>query len=457
MIRHPLRLPAFRLLFLGRTISTLGDAVVPAALAIAITRATGSSAALALVLGCAMVPRLLLLPFGGVVGDRFDPRLVALATDLVRAVAQLLVGVELLGGHPRLAHLAIASAVGGSASAFAMPTASPLVAATVQGELRLRANALLATATGAARLGGPALAGLLVYTAGPGWAFVLDGASFVLSAALLARLARLTRLTTGRAPDGRTPGEPRSLRRDLADGWSEVRSRDWYWTSLIAHGVWNGANAVLLTLGPLIAATRLGGDGAWVALTQAGAVGLLVGSLLAGRLRPRRPVLAGNLALALYGLPLLALAVAAPAPLAVAAQAVALAGLGFLNPVWETVVQQDFPAGSLARVTSYDWLLSLAFAPLGYVLAPLAADAWGSRVPLLAAAVLVTLVCAGTAAVPGVRRHGARPAGPAPQQAAAPAAAATPAPAPDPGTEAATGAEAEAGAEPQRPPAQLNS
>ncbi|MEV7188904.1 MFS transporter [Kitasatospora sp. NPDC093102] len=408
MTRHPLSLSGFRLLFIGRTISTLGDAVVPAALAIAITRATGSSAALALVLGCAMVPKLLLLPFGGVAGDRFDPRLVALTTDLVRAVAQLLVGLELLGGRPSLTHIALASAVGGVASAFAMPTTSPLVAATVRGELRLRANALLGTATGAARLGGPALAGLLVYTAGPGWAFVLDGASFVLSAALL------TRLTVDRAESAQSAGsataEPRSLLRDLAEGWSEVRSRDWYWTSLIAHGVWNGASAVLLTLGPLIATTRLGGDGAWVALTQAGAVGLLVGSLIAGRVRPRRPVLAGNLALALFGLPLLALAVPAPVPLAVAAQAVAMAGLGFLNPLWQTVVQQDVPAGALARVTSYDWLLSLGAAPLGYALAPLAAGAWGSRVPLLAAAALVTLVCAGTAAVPGVRRHGVRPA-----------------------------------------------
>ncbi|MFE5585792.1 MFS transporter [Kitasatospora sp. NPDC056531] len=396
MPQHPLRLPDFRLLFLGRTVSTLGDAVVPAALAIAITRATGSSGALALVLGCAVVPRLLLLPFGGVVGDRFNPRLVALTTDLLRAATQLLVGLELLGGRPSLAHIAVAEAIGGAASAFAMPTTSPLVTGTVPGEHRLRANALLGSATSAARLGGPALAGVLVYTAGPGWAFVLDGVSFLLSAALLTRIAV-----------AHVPAGSRSLRRDLAEGWSEVRSRDWYWTSLIAHGVWNGASAVALTLGPLIAATRLGGDGAWVAITQAGAVGLLLGSLLAGRVRPRRPVLVGNLALALYGLPLLALAVPAPAPVTVAAYGVAMAGLGFLNPVWETVVQQDFPARVLARVTSYDWLLSLAAAPLGYVLAPLAADAWGSRVPLLAAAALVTAVCAGTAAVPGVRRLGA--------------------------------------------------
>ncbi|SDT82412.1 Predicted arabinose efflux permease, MFS family [Streptomyces sp. TLI_053] len=395
---HPLRLPAFRLLFLGRTISTLGDAVVPAALAIAVTRATGSSSALALVLGCAMVPRLLLLPLGGVVGDRVDPRLVALVTDLVRAVAQIAVGVELLGDRPSLAAVAAAEAVGGIASAFAMPTASPLVAVAVDGPQRLRANALLASAVNGARLGGPALAGLLVLTAGPGWAFLLDGASFLVSAALL------TRLKVRRAPAERRS----SLRADLVRGWSEVRSRDWYWTSLIGHAVWNGAAAVLLTLGPLIASRRMGGEGVWIAMTQAAAFGVLAGSLLAGRFRPRRPLLVSSLGLALYALPLVALAATAPAPVTVASYALAMTGLGFLNPVWQTVVQQEFPPQVLARVTSYDWLLSLAAAPLGYTLAPLAADAWGSTGPLLVTAALVALACGGAAVVPGVRRIGCR-------------------------------------------------
>ncbi|GAA2823337.1 MFS transporter [Kitasatospora sp. CM 4170] len=392
---HPLRLPGFRLLYIGRTVSTLGDAVVPTALAIAITQATGSSGALALVLGCAMVPRLLLLPLGGVVGDRFNPRTVALVTDLVRAAAQLAVGVELLGGEPRLAAVAVAEAIGGTASAFAMPTATPLVAAAVDGPLRMRANALLASTANAARLGGPALAGLLVYTTGAGSAFVLDGLSFLASAALLARL-------TVRP----TPAPRRALLADLTKGWTEVRSRDWYWTSLIAHGTWNGASAVLLTLGPLIATRDLGGEGVWVAMTQAGAVGVLAGSLLAGRLRPRRPVLAANLGLALLALPLLALAGPLPAPVTVPVYGLAMAGVGYLSPVWQTVVQQEFPAHVLARVTSYDWLFSLAAAPLGYALAPAAAEAWGAPAPLLVTAALVGVSCAGTALVPGVRRIG---------------------------------------------------
>ncbi|MER7520012.1 MFS transporter [Streptomyces sp. NPDC126499] len=389
---HPLRTRSFRLLFAGRTLSVLGDAVVPAALALAVLKATGSPSALALVLACAMVPKLLLLPLGGVVGDRFDARTVALATDLVRCVTQLVVGVQLLGGTPSLAVIAAVEVVGGAAGAFAAPTSAPLVKGTVPAESLQRANAAMAVAHSASRIGGPALAGTLILTVGPGWAFVLDAVSFAVSAALLCAV-RVERVKVPR----------RSVLADLKEGWHEVRARDWYWTSLIGHSAWNGAAAVLMTLGPAIALDRLGGDLAWAVLLQVGAVGLLLGSLAADRVRPGRPILAANLGLATYALPLLLLAAGAPAPLVIGAYGLAQVGLGFLTPVWETAVQRAVPAHALARVTSYDWLLSLAAMPLGYALAPLAASAWGPGVPLTAAAVAVAGCCLATAFVPGVR------------------------------------------------------
>lgn len=398
---HPLRLRAFRLLFIGRTLSALGDAVTPAALAIAVSQATGSSGALAIVLGCATVPRLLLLPIGGVVSDRIGPRRVALAAYLVSCCAQLTVALELIGGAPSLAGIAAAAAVGGGAAAFDGPSASPLVAATVDGPARLTANSLVATAVNATWLGGPALAGLLIYTAGAGWAFVFDAATFAVGAALLSALR------VDPAPASEDGPQHASLRSDLAQGWVEVRSRDWYWSSLVAHGVWNGAAAVLTTLGPLIALRHLGGAGAWVATLEAGAVGMVVGAALAGRARLRRPILVANLCLITLALPLTALAVVHSAPILVGAYGIAMSAVGFLNPVWETTVQQAVPANVLARVASYDWLLSLAFAPIGYLSAPLAAAAWGSSAPLLVSAALVALACVGTAAAPGVRRMGA--------------------------------------------------
>jgi MFS family permease len=390
---HPLRSRPFRLLFIGRALSAVGDSVIPAALALAVLRATGDAADLALVLGCAMVPRLLMLPLGGVAADRFSPRTVALVADLVRCAAQLAVAVELFSAEPTLWRIAAAAAVTGVAGAFALPTSMPLVAATVPAPERLRANSLIGVTNNTVRLAGPALAGALILLAGPGWAFLLDAASFAVSAALLAAIRIVHQ-----------PAAHRSLIKDLVEGWVEVRSRDWYWSSLIAHATWNGVAAVLLTLGPAIAVNRLGGEAVWVAILQAGAIGLLAGSLLAGRLRLKRPVLVANLGLATYALPLVALAVTAPAPVVIGAYGLAMAALGLLGPVWETVVQTQVPAHALARVESYDWLLSLAAMPLGYALAPLAAAAWSDRAPLLIAAVAVAVACLGTLASPGVRR-----------------------------------------------------
>ncbi|MEH1014945.1 MFS transporter [Micromonospora sp. CPCC 206060] len=407
----------FRLLWLGRTLSDTGDYVIPAALAIAVVQATESAGALALVLACATVPRLLLLPLGGVVGDRWSPRQIALLADLARAGTQLVIGIELVLGAFRLTDLAVAAALAGAASAFALPTASPLVAGTTGVADRARANTLLGISRAAARVVGPALGGALVLTVGSGWAFLLDAATFAVSAAILAILRPAP--VPARSGAGARPG----LLRDLADGWSELRRHRWFPVSLVGHATWNLAAAVLLSLGPVIVIRDLGGERTWVALLQAGALGLLVGSLLASRtggtgrfrLRVERPVLMANLGLALYALPLVLLAVRAPGYALIGGYALALAGLGFLNPVWETAVQQHIPADRLARVSAYDILVSLAAMPLGYALAPLAAREFGTTVPLLLTAVLVFVTTAGTAAVPAVRRLRTEPVVPAPE------------------------------------------
>ncbi|EFF88855.1 conserved hypothetical protein [Streptomyces sp. e14] len=377
--------------------STLSDALVPTALSLAVVEATGSATALAVVLGCALGARLLVLPVAGVVADRYDTRWVAFGADLTRVLTQALVAVQLIGGRPSIALIAVAQAVAGVASAVGLSNLAPLVTRVVTGSgfERQKANSLMGVAKSVSQLAGPALAGTLIWAVGIGWVFVLDSAAFAVSAAMML-MVRLSRKATPAAAR-------RAILTGLVEGWGEVRARDWYWISLIAHATWNFVASVLLTLGPLIAVTRLGGQGTWVAVTQAGGIGLLAGSLLAGRARPRRPILAGNLALASYAVPLALFAIGAPVPVLAAGYGIAMAGLGFLNPTWQTAVQTVIPQHALARVSSYDWLVSLAAQPLGVILAPIALHAWGAEPPLLASAVLVAAVCAGTALAPSVR------------------------------------------------------
>jgi len=294
--------------------------------------------------------------------------------------------------------------VGGAASAFSMPATSLLVLGMVDDDERQAANSLLGVASSATSIAGPALAGVLIFTAGAGWVFVLDAVTFVFSAATLA-LIRVRRVEVPR----------QTLRRDLVAGWVEVRARTWYWTSLIGHGSWNFAMGMLMTVGPLIAITELGGRTTWLAALQAQAVGYLAGSLIAGRVRVSRAILVVDIGLVSFAVPLAAFALPAPAWVAVGTYGLAIGFLGFANPVWETVVQQEIPAEVLARVSAYDWLVSLAAMPLGYVLGPVLTRQYGFTWPLVGAAVLVLVTLAVPACLPAVRRVRLRRASPAPE------------------------------------------
>ncbi len=389
---HPLRDRNFRLLFTGRVIDALGDAVSPAALTLAIIVATRSSAGLAVVLVCALLPKVALLPIGGVAADRLGPRHVAMAAAVVSGAAQLSIGLLLLAGHIDFLLIAIAAAVKGAASAFDTPATLPLVAGTTDGDGRQAANSLMGIAGSATNLAGPAIAGALIFTVGAGWAFVLDAATFGFSACTLA----LIKVRPVQVPR-------KSLRGDLASGWAEVRARTWYWTSLIGHATWNFAAGMLLTTGPLIAVTELGGKSAWLAVLEASAVGYLTGAFIAGRTKVSRAVLVGNVALMSYAMPLILFAVAAPAWAVVVAYGLAMACLGFLNPVWETAVQQEIPAEVLARVSAYDWLVSLGAMPLGYALGPALTREFGYTWPLAGAAVLVLVALSIPVCLPDVR------------------------------------------------------
>src|SRR5690349_20483818 len=100
-----------RRLIFSRTNAALATALIPTTLTLAVVRATGSAAALGVVLAGELLPMLLLLPVAGVVADRFPAQRVVFAADLLRGAAQAAIGVELLRGPARIPELAALSAV----------------------------------------------------------------------------------------------------------------------------------------------------------------------------------------------------------------------------------------------------------------------------------------------------------------------------------------------------------
>ena len=137
-------------------------------------------------------------------------------------------------------------------------------------------------------------------------------------------------------------------------------------------------------------------------MSVAGAGGL-VGGAVALRVRPRRPLVVAFVVYAALAAPLLALVRPLPT-LAIGLAAAVSFGCGLLgNTIWEATLQRHVPGEVLARVSSYDWLISLIFAPLGFALAGPAADAIGLDATLLAAAALLVTVHLAVLLVPGVR------------------------------------------------------
>jgi hypothetical protein len=242
-------------------------------------------------------------------------------------------------------------------------------------------------------VGGPAVAGLLIAVFGPGLVYAMDATTFVVSAASLGLLRLTPRSLPRRA----------SFRADLAVGWRELAMRQWYWLNLIAHALWNFAIPAYYVLGPVIAASRLGGASAWGAISASWAAGAVAGGVIALRVHPRRPLIAGNLALVLGALPLLALA----RPLATweigIAAAFGSAGMIFLNTVWTATMQELIPDQVRSRVDSYDWLISLVVMPAGFaIVGPLAAAA-GDAVTLVGAAAVLAIPSALVVLLPGIR------------------------------------------------------
>jgi MFS family permease len=354
--------------FAGRTVDLAGSSMTTVALALAVLQASGSAADLGVVLAANLVPTLVLLLVGGTVADRVRRRTVLIVTNLATAAVMAALAGVLITNHYDLGLVAGLAMAAGAVSAFAQPALRGIVPELVERRDLPRANALLASSQNTARILGPMIAGVLVATVGGGWAIAADAATYLLAAAAFTRVPGTSR-----------PAPGRPLWRDLADGWSVFRSMRWVVVMTVSFAM---VNAVTVgpwnVLGPQVVS---GTDGAvgWGTVQTVRAVGLLVMSVVAVRIVPRRPLRGGLVWGTLAGLPLLAVGLSGDAWVVAAAAFVGGLGVTVAAITWESTFQAAVPAESLSRVAAYDDLLSYAAIPLSQVaVGPLAAT-YGAR------------------------------------------------------------------------------
>ena len=392
--RSPLREPAFRQQYFSRTISQLGSALAPVAMAFGVLEATGSAAALGLVLAAFGVPQLVFMLAGGVWADRIPRQRLMMLADGVRFLTQTTFGVLLLTHHARLWELVVLQAVTGTAAAFSFPASMGLTRDTVGPDQLQAANGLLALTRDLTFTVGPLVAGTVVVFTGAGWALVFDGVTFAASVALLARL---------RLPPRPPRADEPNFFRELTDGWREVRTRTWVWLSIIYFMVFNLVFAAIEVLGPASVAGRSGGALTWGAVAAGLSAGQLLGNAMSLRLRPRR-LLAASRWWELLAVPLcIALGLGAPIPALIVGAV--LAGISFSYPdaLWYTALQQHIPDESMSRVMSFDAMGSFVLRPVSYTTAAAAVAALGVERALIGGGVIIAVFALATLLVPSVR------------------------------------------------------
>ena len=365
----------FRLLLFGQTASTIGDRIVFVALALYVTD-VGSPTDVGIVLAAHALPLVGFLLIGGVWADRLPRHKVMVATDLIRFSLHALLAVLIFTGAVEIWQIVVIEALFGTAEAFFRPAYTGLVPQTVPEELIQPAKAAFGTVETVAEFVGPALATALVLGVGPGFAFAIDAATFLVSAAFLVRLRPRAR----GAPAVRT-----TLLTELREGWAEVRSRTWVWVIIVAFslalltsfGPW-------MTLGPTVSEERFDTRAVYGILAAAFGAGTIAGALIGFRWRPRYPMRAGMLLALPWPGAAACFALGLPVALLVIAFVAAGCGLMLFGIWWETALAERVPPQFLSRVTAYDWMGSLALLPLGYVLAGPLGEAFGA-VEVLAA------------------------------------------------------------------------
>ena len=272
---HSLRVRNFRLFFTGQLISQVGNWLTLIAQTLLVLKLTDSGFALGLLAAAQFGPVLFIGAFAGLVADRSEKRRLLLWVQTFAMFQSFALAALAFTGDPPVLAIYGVALLGGIATAFDNPARRSFVVEIVPEADMTNAVSLNSALMTGARVVGPALAGLLVTTVGFGWAFALDGVSYL---AVLVALLMMDPRQIRRAPV--TPRGKGQVR----DGLRYVRTIPELWVPLVMMAVIGTLSYNFQTVIPLFATRDMGGsDVTFTLLMSVVSVGALLGALAAAR------------------------------------------------------------------------------------------------------------------------------------------------------------------------------
>jgi MFS family permease len=360
----------FRLFFVGQLISQVGNWLTLIAQTLLVLELTGSGVAIGLLTAAQFGPLLVLGAWAGLVADRSDKRKLMMVVQGVAMLQSFALAALAFMDQPPLAWFYVVALIGGITTAFDNPTRRAFVVEMVPDEDVANAVSLNSALMTSSRVIGPALAGLLVVTVGYGWAFAVDGISYV---AVLIALGMI-RASELRAPEPAPRGKGQ-----VRDGLRYVRRTPPLFVPLVMMAVIGTFAFNFQVVFPLFAERDLdGSDTTFTVMLSILSVGSLLGALAVGRLRAIR-IRTVALAAIAFGVPMLAMAVVPSLPVAyVVSWFLGVGSITFLTSA-TAIVQLESEPSMRGRVLALQGMVFLGSTPIGGPLLGWVCEAFGAR------------------------------------------------------------------------------
>jgi MFS family permease len=361
----------FRLFLSGQLVSLIGTWMQGVAQSWLVYRLTGSSVKLGLVGFVGQIPVLLLSPLGGSLADARSRHRIIIGTQTVAMILAFVLAGLTLAWHVRLWHIFALAALLGIVNAFDIPARQSFLVQLVGRDDLMNAIALNSSMFNAARILGPAIAGVLVWAIGEGWCFFLNGVSYL---AVLTGLLLMHPKPQPNRPAGETP-----LGR-IVEGFAFVARTAPIRSILLLLGLVSLSGMPYSVLMPIFADRILhaGASGLGILMGASG-VGALLGALTLAWRREVRGL--GHWivwATAVFGAGLIAFSICRHFWLSTAL----LVPVGFAMIVQtassNTLIQAMVPDALRGRVMSVYSMMFMGMAPFGALLAGLLAGRFGA-------------------------------------------------------------------------------
>lgn len=349
-------------LFIARFVSNFGNGMGPIALAFGILALpNGSANMLGLVLGTTTVIFLLMAPFGGVIADKYGRARMVGLTDMAAGLVLFIQVAYFATGDVPLWVLLVTNGFFGLMWGIFWPAFTGVIPAVLPEAGLQKGNALNAFVTNAGVILGAAAAGILIDVFGVAFTLAIDATSFFFSGLMIFTFRHLT---------PRAEHSENTMLDDLLHGWRVFLSFRWIVIIVAAFSFivmcWAAAENVL---GPLIALEHFNGPKSWSFVISAESAGLIVGSLIAIKVKPKFPM--RFLMLSSFTITFYIWSLAKPQSLLLIAFGAFLFGitLDLWGTLWNTALQRKVPRESLSRVASFDAMGSMMFRPIGLAIA----------------------------------------------------------------------------------------